>query len=78
MAWPRTPLLDALAAPLRFPWLALRDRRAGRQLRPVQDRTAAIGPSDILLVTCLRNERSRMPRFVEHYRRLGVPHIPHR
>jgi len=75
MAWPRTPLLDALAAPLRFPWLELRDRRAGLQLRPVQDRTAAIGPSDIILVTCLRNERARMPRFAEHYRRLGVGHF---
>ena len=55
----RTPLLDALVAPLRFPWLELRDRRAGRRLAPVQDRTAAIGPSDVLLVTCLRNERAQ-------------------
>ena len=71
----RTPLLDALVAPLRFPWLELSDRRAGRRLRPVQDRTAAIGPSDILLVTCLRNERARMPAFADHYRRLGVGHF---
>jgi hypothetical protein len=71
----RTPLLDALAAPLRFPWLEIRDRRAGRQLRLVQDRTSAIGPSDIILVTCLRNERARMPAFAEHYRRLGVGHF---
>ena len=60
----------------RFVWLELRDRRAGRQLRPVQDRTGGGSrPSDILLVTCLRNERPRMPAFADHYRRLGVGHF---
>ena len=56
-------------------WLEVRDRRAGRQLRPVHDRTAAIAPADILLVTCLRNERPRLPAFVDYYRRLGVGHF---
>jgi Glycosyl transferase family 2 len=58
-----------------FGWLELRDRRAGRQLRLVQDRTAAIGRADILLVVCLRNERFRMPVFADYYRRLGVGHF---
>jgi hypothetical protein len=70
----RDALLALAAAPL-LAWLEVRDRRAGRQLRPVQDRTAAIRPSDILLVTCLRNERPRLPVFVDYYRRLGVGHF---
>ena len=68
-------VLTAVVSLPRFVWLELRDRRAGRQLRPTLDRTAAIRPSDILLVTCLRNERPRLPRFVDHYRRLGVGHF---
>lgn len=68
-------ILEILAMPPRFVQLELRDRRAGRKLKPVQDRTAAMKPSDILLVTCLRNERARMPAFVDYYRRLGVGHF---
>jgi hypothetical protein len=59
----------------RFAMLEWRDRRAGRQLRLVQDRRDRIGPRDVLLVTCLRNEQPRMPAFVAHYRRLGVGHF---
>ena len=62
------------ALPL-FPALELRDRRAGRQLALRQDRLRCIGPRDILLFTCLRNERARMGAFVAHYRRLGVGHF---
>ena len=65
----------AIASLPRFLALELKDRRAGRQLRRVQDRTDRIGPSDILLVTCLRNERPRLPRFADYYRRLGVGHF---
>jgi hypothetical protein len=68
-------ILEAAAALPHFARLEWRDRRAGRQLRLVQDRTAAIGRSDIILVTCLRNERPRLPAFVDHYRRLGVGHF---
>jgi Glycosyl transferase family 2 len=67
--------LLALQACGTFVALELRDRRAGRQLRLVQDRLAGIGRRDILLVTCLRNERVRMPAFAAHYRRLGVGHF---
>lgn len=68
-------LLDGLRQLPHFVRLEVRDRRAGRQLRLVQDRTAAIGGADILLVTCLRNERARMPAFADYYRRLGVGHF---
>ena len=68
-------LLGAVVALPHFAWLEWKDRRAGRQLRLVQDRTGRIGASDIVLVTCLRNERPRMARFVDHYRRLGVGHF---
>jgi hypothetical protein len=64
-----------LSTTLFYARLELADRRAGRQLRPALDRTARIGPRDILLVACLRNEKFRMPAFVEHYRRLGVDHF---
>jgi Glycosyl transferase family 2 len=59
----------------RFVALELKDRRFGRQLRLVQDRRNRIRRSDILLVTCLRNERPRMPFFADYYRRLGVGHF---
>jgi hypothetical protein len=58
---PETLLLSVLTSP-RFIWLEFRDRRAGRQLRLVQDRLAAVKPSDILIVTCLRNEQGRILR----------------
>jgi glycosyl transferase family 2 len=59
----------------RFVGLEWRDRVAGRQLALVQDRMGAIRGSDILLFVCLRNERLRMPAFVDHYRALGVGHF---
>jgi Glycosyl transferase family 2 len=68
-------ILIGIAMLPRFAWLELRDRRAGRQLTSVQDRTGRIGPKDVLLVTCLRNERARLPAFADYYRRLGVDHF---
>ncbi len=53
----------------------LRDRRAGRDLRLVQDRLGRLRPTSIILVTCLRNERPRLPYFVDYYRHLGVDHF---
>jgi hypothetical protein len=49
--------------------------RHGRDLTLVQDNTRAIRPSDILLVTCLRNELIRLPFFLDYYRKLGVNHF---
>lgn len=49
-----------------------RSWRSRRQLRCVCDRTAGIGPVEILAVSVMRNERERLPFFLQHYRRLGV------
>ena len=49
--------------------------RMKRQLTCVQNRTKSIRPSDVLLVSCLRNEKSRMAFFCDYYRRLGVNHF---
>ena len=68
-------ILPGIASVPLFAWLEFRDRRAGRQLHCALDRTDRIGTGDILLVTCLRNERPRLPAFVDHYRRLGVGHF---
>jgi hypothetical protein len=53
----------------------LRARRKGRELTVVQDRTAQIAPSDILLFCTLRNEDIRLPFFLDYYRKLGVNHF---
>lgn len=49
--------------------------RAGRDLIPLADRTAAIRPGDILCFATIRNETLRLPEFLHHYRRLGVAHF---
>jgi len=41
----------------------------------VADRTGAIGARDVLLFACLRNERIRLPYFLDYYRSLGVGHF---
>jgi len=55
--------------------LEMADRRAGRQLTCVQDRTDRLRDDDMILVTCLRNEVFRMDAFMAHYRELGVGHV---
>ena len=62
MRWKRRRLL----------WRSFRSRH---HLRSVQDRTAGIAPGDILAVLVLRNESTRLPFFLDHYRRLGVAHF---
>lgn len=49
--------------------------RKRRELTPVADRTATIRPPDILLFATLRNERVRLPYFLQYYRDLGVNHF---
>lgn len=56
----------------RFLWRAFRKRR---QLTPINDRTAAIAPGDILALSTMRNEIVRLPHFLAHHRRLGVTHF---
>ena len=58
-----------------FALLWLKDLRAGRQLTMVQDRLKQVGPNDVLLFACLRNEKFRLPYFVDYYRKLGVAHF---
>ena len=55
--------------------LLLRAMRKARQLKPVSQRTDQIGQSDVLLFCCLRNERRRLPHFLEHYRSKGISHF---
>ena len=53
-------------------WRAFRKRK---QLSMVENRTAGVGPNDILLFATIRNEQLRLPFFMAHYRRLGVQHF---
>src|SRR6056297_1651671 len=45
------------------------------ELRPLVRRTDRIKRRDILLFCTLRNERIRLPWFLDYYRRLGVAHF---
>jgi len=53
----------------------VRALRKFRELSSVANRTAEIGNDDILLFCTLRNERVRLPYFLEYYRNLGVGHF---
>ncbi len=53
----------------------VRALRKRRELTPVVDRTETIQPDDILVMSTLRNERVRLPFFLDYYRRLGVNHF---
>jgi hypothetical protein len=50
-------------------------KRHGKELKAVIDRTKSIRKSDVLLVTCLRDELNRLPFFCDYYRKLGVQHF---
>ncbi|CUH49896.1 hypothetical protein RUA4292_04097 [Ruegeria atlantica] len=56
----------------RLLWRSFRSRH---QLSSLSDRTANIIPSGILAFTTLRNEITRLPWFLRHYRALGVDHF---
>ncbi|MEZ5798850.1 MAG: glycosyltransferase family 2 protein [Paracoccaceae bacterium] len=45
------------------------------ELRPVANRMASVRPEPMLLFTCLRNERVRLPYFLRYYRDLGIDHF---
>ncbi|WP_068116084.1 glycosyltransferase family 2 protein [Tropicimonas marinistellae] len=53
----------------------LRAQRKRRELQVVADRTHAIRPEDVLAFTTLRNERVRLPYFLDYYRRQGIGHF---
>ncbi len=53
----------------------LRFVRKSRELRRVVNRTSDIRAGDVLLFSVLRNERIRLPYFLEYYRNLGINHF---
>lgn len=55
--------------------LLLRSWRSRRQLCAVADRTATIGPEQIIAIMTVRNEIARLPFFLAHHRRIGVGHF---
>lgn len=55
-------------------WL-IRAFRKRRELMPAVDRTRTIRKSDVLVFCTLRNERLRLPYFLNYYRDLGVGHF---
>lgn len=48
-------------------------RRA--QVKPVRDRSDQIAPGDLLCFVTMRNERARLPYFLEYYRKMGIGHF---
>jgi Glycosyl transferase family 2 len=60
---------------LRRKRLLLRALAKRGQLQVVSDRTAGLRPEPILLFVTLRNERLRLPYFLDYYRKLGVDHF---
>ncbi len=56
----------------RLLWRSFRSRHA---LTKLSNRTRLIAPDAILAFTTLRNEITRLPWFLHHYRRLGVDHF---
>ena len=53
----------------------IRALRKSSELKNVQDNTRAIRPNDVLLVCTMRNEKIRLPYFLEYYRALGINHF---
>lgn len=53
----------------------LRCLRKRRDLKAVNNRTAQIRPGDVLLMSVVRNEKIRLPYFLDYYRKLGVSHF---
>ena len=53
----------------------VRALRKRRELTCVVDRTKQIDPTDILVFSTLRNEKARLPYFLDYYRKLGVNHF---
>ncbi|MEO0389940.1 MAG: glycosyltransferase family 2 protein [Pseudomonadota bacterium] len=49
--------------------------RKRRELSRIADRTAQIRPGDLLLFSTQRNERVRLPYFLDYYRDMGINHF---
>jgi Glycosyl transferase family 2 len=68
-------LIQVYRLRLRRRRLLLRAVRKRRQLRVVSDRMGNLRPAPILLFATIRNERVRLPFFLDYYRKLGVDHF---
>lgn len=68
-------LISAYRLRLRRQRLLLRAFRRRRQLTPVLNRMASCRRQPILLFSTLRNERIRLPFFLNYYRKLGIDHF---
>ncbi|AZL59229.1 glycosyltransferase family 2 protein [Tabrizicola piscis] len=68
-------LMSAYRLRLRRQYLLARAFRRRRQLTQVANRTSQVRPQPILLFSTIRNERVRLPFFLEYYRKIGVDHF---
>lgn len=68
-------LLESYRMRLRRKRRLVRCLRKRRQLKPVSNNTQSIRRDDILLMSVVRNEKIRLPFFLEYYRKLGVDHF---
>jgi glycosyltransferase involved in cell wall biosynthesis len=68
-------VLNSYRLRLRRRRLLLRAYLKRRQLTPVVNRLGAARPQPILLFATMRNERVRLPFFLEYYRQIGVDHF---
>ncbi|MCF3973280.1 glycosyltransferase family 2 protein [Paracoccus salsus] len=69
------PLPERLRRRAERQWLIGRAANRRRALRSVIDRTGQILPDDILTFVTQRNERIRLPYFLDYYREMGVRHF---
>ena len=53
----------------------IRAIRKRKELKRVTDRTGQIRPDDLLVFCTQRNERIRLPYFLDYYREMGVGHF---
>lgn len=56
-------------------WRVARGVWKQRELTPVSDRTGSIASDDLLVFATVRNERNRLPFFLDYYRSLGIGHF---
>ncbi|WP_281826273.1 glycosyltransferase family 2 protein [Jannaschia rubra] len=68
-------LISSYRMRLRRRYWRVRAFRRRRQLRVVRDRTRSFGPGAILAASTVRNERARLPYFLDYYRAQGVDHF---
>lgn len=68
-------IVDSYKLRLRRKRWHLRAFRRRHDLRPVVDRTSDLRRPDILLFCTLRNERVRLPWFLDFYRKIGIGHF---